>query len=136
MLVMMKKTCRPAWPNSGSCASASKVAAMNTVNSSTLPTMPTGQAQTRRRRPPTAEANPKRVAEDLAPGDRVAGDGQLGVVERGGEAHAGPFRGSGAVGEQALDVLGDHVDLEVDGVAGLLEAERGAGQGLGDQARR
>ena len=32
---------------------------MNTVNSSTLPTMPTGQAQTRRRRPPTAEANPK-----------------------------------------------------------------------------
>jgi hypothetical protein len=58
MLVMMKNTCRPACPNSGTCASASKVAATNTVNSRTFPMMPTGQAQTRRRRPPTAEANP------------------------------------------------------------------------------
>ena len=58
MLVAMKNTCRPAWPNSGTWASASKVAAMKTVNSSTLPTMPTGQAQTWRRRPPTAEAKP------------------------------------------------------------------------------
>jgi hypothetical protein len=32
---------------------------MNTLKSSTLPTMPTGHAQTRRRRPPIAEANPK-----------------------------------------------------------------------------
>ena len=32
---------------------------MKTVNSSTLPTMPTGQAQTRRRMPPMAEAKPK-----------------------------------------------------------------------------
>ena len=59
MLVMMKKTWRPAWPNSGCWAWASKVAAMKTVKSRTLPTMPTGQAQTRRRRPPTAEAKPK-----------------------------------------------------------------------------
>jgi hypothetical protein len=56
---MMKNTCRPACPNSGACAAAVVVAAMNTVNSSTLPRMPTGQAQTRRRRPPTADANPK-----------------------------------------------------------------------------
>ena len=32
---------------------------MKTVKSSTLPTMPTGQAQTRRRSPPMAEAKPK-----------------------------------------------------------------------------
>ena len=32
---------------------------MNTVKSSTLPTMPIGQAQTRRRRPPIADAKPK-----------------------------------------------------------------------------
>src|SRR5215467_15182128 len=36
--------------------------------------------------------------------------------------------------EQPLHVLGDHVDLEVDHVAGLLAAERGARERLGDQA--
>src|SRR4029078_10461444 len=35
-----------------------------------------------------------------------------------------PFSG----GEQAFDVLGEHVDLEVHGVAGLLGAQRGDGQ--------
>ena len=59
MLMMMKNTWRPACPNSGCWASASKVAAMKTLNSRTLPTMPTGQAHTRRRSPPTAEAKPK-----------------------------------------------------------------------------
>ncbi len=34
------------------------------------------------------------------------------------------------------DVLGDHVDLEVDPVTGLAEAEGGAGERLGDQADR
>src|SRR3954470_13891431 len=58
MLVTTKNTCRPAWPNSGTCASAWNVAAMNTENSRTLPMIPTGQAHTRRRSPPTAEANP------------------------------------------------------------------------------
>jgi hypothetical protein len=58
MLVRMKNTCRPACPNSGTWASTSNVAAMKTVNSSTLPTMPTGHAHTRRRRPPIADANP------------------------------------------------------------------------------
>ena len=33
-------------------------------------------------------------------------------------------------------MLGDHVHLEVDPVAGLPAAERGAGEGLGDQAHR
>ena len=39
-----------------------------------------------------------------------------------------------AWGEQPLDVLGDDVHLEVDRVAGLLEAERGQGEGGGDEA--
>ena len=56
---MMKKTCLPACPNRGVRASASKVAETKIVKSSRLPTMPTGHAHTRRRRPPTAEAKPK-----------------------------------------------------------------------------
>ena len=39
-----------------------------------------------------------------------------------------------AAREQLLDVLGDHVGLEVDQVAGATGAQRGAGQGLGDEA--
>ena len=81
MLVMMKNTCRPAWPNSGCWASASKVAAMKTreqqhvADDADRPGPdPAAQAADGR-----GEAEP--VAEDLAPGDRVAGDGQVGVVE-------------------------------------------------------
>ena len=59
MLTMMKKICRPAWPNNGACEPGSRVTARNTVNSRTFPTIPTGQAQTLRRIPPTAEAKPK-----------------------------------------------------------------------------
>src|SRR5918993_634877 len=44
-----------------------------------------------------------------------------------------PFGGRVAETDQPLDVLGDDVDLEVHGVTGLLEAERGAGEGLRDQ---
>ena len=57
----------------------------------------------------------------------VAADGQVGVVEPCEQlmrvllAFLDP-------GEQLLDVLGEDVDLEVDAVAGLLGAERGAGQ--------
>src|SRR4249920_275927 len=36
--------------------------------------------------------------------------------------------------QQPLDVLGEDVHLEVDGVADPLATQRGAGQGLGDQA--
>ncbi len=55
----MKKTWRPACPNSGACEPGSNVTARNTVRSRTLPTIPTGQAQTLRRIPPMAEAKPK-----------------------------------------------------------------------------
>src|SRR5690349_13164698 len=36
------------------------------------------------------------------------------------------------LGQQAFDVLGEHVDFEVDGVARLLGAERGDGEGVRD----
>ena len=88
MLVMMKKTCRPACPNSGCWAWASKVAAMKTVKSSTLPTMPTGHAQTRRRRPPTAEAKPNALPTISRQVIGWPGDGQVGVVEGREGAHA------------------------------------------------
>ena len=55
---MMKKICRPAWPNSGVRESASNVAEMNTKKSRTLPMMPIGQAHTLRRMPRMAEAKP------------------------------------------------------------------------------
>ena len=58
-LVMMKKTWRPAWPNSGVRASASNVAETKMRNSRRLPTMPMGHAQTLRRIPRIAEAKPK-----------------------------------------------------------------------------
>src|SRR3954452_14297920 len=40
--------------------------------------------------------------------------------------------GGGVRGEQAFDVLGEHVDFEVDGIARLLGAERGDGERVGD----
>src|SRR3954451_7980208 len=39
---------------------------------------------------------------------------------------------AGVRGEQAFDVLGEHVDFEVDGIAGLLGAERGDGERVRD----
>ncbi len=45
---------RPAWPHSGSSGAPTK-----TVNSSRLPTIPTGQAHISRRMPRIAEASPK-----------------------------------------------------------------------------
>ncbi|MDV6290353.1 hypothetical protein R2F25_30575 [Streptomyces sp. UP1A-1] len=44
------------------------------------------------------------------------------------------FTGCPLGAEQPLDVLGDDVHLEVDRVAGLLDAERGQGEGGGDEA--
>ena len=51
----------------------------------------------------------------------------------GSSVGAGRGAGGGAVGEQALDVLRHHVDLEVDHGAGAGGAQRGAGEGLGDE---
>jgi len=56
---MMKKTCRDACPYSGVPWSLPSAWPRNTVNSRTLPTMPTGQAQALRRRPNSAEPSPK-----------------------------------------------------------------------------
>src|SRR3954447_4634203 len=39
---------------------------------------------------------------------------------------------AGVRGEQAFDVLGEHVDFEVDGIAGPLRAQRGDGEGVRD----
>ena len=77
MLVMMKKICRAACPNRGWRVSASNVAAMKTENSRTLPTIPTGQAQMRRRSPPMRRGEAEGVAEDLAPQNRVGADGDV-----------------------------------------------------------
>ena len=57
----MNMTCRPAWPSRFTGFGVSNTAPRNTVNSSTLPMMPTGQAQTLRLRPPSALASPKRL---------------------------------------------------------------------------
>jgi hypothetical protein len=59
--VITKKTCRPACPISGAWWECEAQLPRKTVKSITLPTMPIGQAQTRRRMPPTAEASPKRL---------------------------------------------------------------------------
>ena len=80
--------------------------------------MPTGQAATSRRMPNSALASPKHVADDLPDQDRRAADRHLRVQQ--------PVEGIHCLAsmsdEQPLDVLGDHVDLEVDGVADLVAA--------------
>ena len=80
--------------------------------------------QERRRRRTGSRSGSTPSASSSGDADHV--DGDPGPVRR------EPSRE--AAGEQLLDVLGDDVDLEVDPVAGLLGAEGGAGQGLGDQA--
>src|SRR5690606_30213922 len=57
----MKKTWRAACPNRLCSWGLLNQTPMKTVNSRALPTIPTGQAQTRRRIPPRAEAKPKRL---------------------------------------------------------------------------
>ena len=88
--------------------------------------MPTGQAHTLRRIPPSAEARPKTlptISRQVISWPPIV---QLRVVQPVEDAHAVLLRrGVGGMGEQSLDVLGDDVDLEVDRVAGLLAAQRG-----------
>jgi hypothetical protein len=58
MLVMMKNTWRDAWPYSGVPWSLPTARPRKTVNSRTLPMIPTGHAHTIRRSPNTADASP------------------------------------------------------------------------------
>ncbi len=77
----MKKTWRPAWPHSGSAVAPLSSPVTNTVNSSTLPITPTGQAQTMRRMPSRALASPKRLPTTSRDEQLTAGDGD-GAVEQ------------------------------------------------------
>ena len=62
--------------------------------------------------------------------DLAARDGGDGVLDL-GEGHALLLL-AGVRGEQTFDVLGEHVDFEVDGIAGLSGAERGDGERVRD----
>ena len=102
--------------------------------------MPTGQAQTRRRMPPIAEAKPKTLP--TISRHRMC---ELPIVSWASKRRSSQFMreppwwwigGGGAVGragEEPLDVLREDVDLEVDGVADGALPEGREGEGGGDE---
>ena len=110
----------------------------NTVKSRTLPTRPTGQAQTRRRIPQQRAGEAEQVADDLA--DRQH------RCRRRGWCRAGASRASAASPSTAVPPVevplasSRSTYLAITSTSrltrspGLLEAEGGAGQRLGDQA--
>ena len=77
-----------------------------------------------------------RVAEHVRPDDVLPEGGERLRVQpvQGAHATGSPRLRRGAVAEQPFDVLREDVHLEVDRVAGLLDAERGQREGGGDEA--
>ena len=100
--------------------------------------MPTGQAHTRRRMPPIADAKPKTLP--TISRQKMAWPAMLSWASKSRSKMfmpcaplPVPWAARPRRGEQALDVLGDDVDLEVDGVADALVAQRGQAERGGDQ---
>src|SRR6478735_3454167 len=104
-----------------------------TVKRMTLPMIPTGHAQISLRIPRIALARPKTL-----PSTSRWSTGWPSIVQNPSSSQC---RGSISavltmMGEQSFDVLRDHVDLEVDEVAGCLETKSCELQGRRDEADR